>query len=183
MRRRLLRVWALLPHPVQTRLGWLLHPKRSVTVCALILVEQESVLLAEHPYKRPRWLAPGGCVGRGEQPTDCLRREIDEELGLQVTRWRLVHLEQVRLQITLYYQAECQGTFRPSAEIARLRAVPLADLPPDLPHGQRVALAQIQAGRTVGDWQVAPAEEGRHSPVPLPPREAVPWSSPRAPGR
>jgi hypothetical protein len=41
------------------------------------------VLLCELVYKRD-WDLPGGVVERGESPRDCLRREVLEELGIDI---------------------------------------------------------------------------------------------------
>nr|WP_249419682.1 NUDIX domain-containing protein [Rhabdothermincola salaria] len=41
------------------------------------------VLLVRHAY-RPRWGLPGGFLKRGEHPLDGARREVREEVGLDV---------------------------------------------------------------------------------------------------
>lgn len=93
-RRRLRAVGALLPRPVQTRLGWLLPPTRSGTVGARILVEQESRLGAGHPEY-------------GRRPAS------HENRGIRVTRGRLAHPEHARLPLTRDDQAACRGTRPP----------------------------------------------------------------------
>jgi len=93
-RRRLRAVGALLPRPVQTRLGWRLPPTRSGTVGARILVEQESRLRAGHPEHRRR-------------------RASHENRGRRVTRGRLAHPEHARLPLTRDDQAACRGNHPP----------------------------------------------------------------------
>jgi len=71
---------------------------------------------------RGRWFLPGGGVQHGEHPTDSLRREIEEESGLQVQLGPLVdvlsdvrtlpdgvELHTIRL---IYRVASWQGTLR-----------------------------------------------------------------------
>jgi ADP-ribose pyrophosphatase YjhB (NUDIX family) len=57
----------------------------SYSVGGLCVVERADgrVLLVRHAY-RPRWGLPGGFLKRGERPADGARREILEEVGLEV---------------------------------------------------------------------------------------------------
>lgn len=48
---------------------------------ALVLTAQRSAVMS-HPGK---WEFPGGKIVQGESPAECLRREIREELGLEVS--------------------------------------------------------------------------------------------------
>ena len=47
------------------------------------------VLLCELSYKK-EWDLPGGVVDPGESPATCVEREVEEELGIQVTAGRLL---------------------------------------------------------------------------------------------
>ena len=42
----------------------------------------------ENDENRDKWIGVGGKFERGESPEDCLRREVREETGLTLTRWR-----------------------------------------------------------------------------------------------
>lgn len=56
----------------------------SYTVGAVCLVEHEGeVLLLWQPH-RSGWTLPGGLLERGEEPADAVRREVREEVGLEI---------------------------------------------------------------------------------------------------
>ena len=63
----------------------LLHPRFTVTAGALIFNDLGHVLLLKHRFRAGSgWGLPGGFLEAGEQPLDALRRELREELDLEV---------------------------------------------------------------------------------------------------
>ena len=57
-------------------------------VVAALIVRQDKVLICQrtrHQTMPLKWEFPGGKIEEGEQPRDALRRELDEELGIQAT--------------------------------------------------------------------------------------------------
>ncbi len=64
--------------------------KRSVKpkqVTAAILIKDDKVLIAQRPFTDPlagKWEFPGGKVEAFESHEECLRRELQEELGIRV---------------------------------------------------------------------------------------------------
>jgi 8-oxo-dGTP pyrophosphatase MutT (NUDIX family) len=72
---RLARVW-----------WWAAQPKARGVKC--VLTRQGEVLLVRHTYgDTTSWELPGGGVKRGEEPADAARREVREELGLDIGDW------------------------------------------------------------------------------------------------
>ncbi len=61
----------------------------------LCYIEQEGRYLMLHRVKkendlnRDKWIGVGGKFEERESPEDCLLREVKEETGLTLTRWRL----------------------------------------------------------------------------------------------
>ena len=54
-------------------------------VVAAIIVRDEQILICQRTRHQPmplKWEFPGGKVEPDEQPADALRRELDEELGI-----------------------------------------------------------------------------------------------------
>jgi 8-oxo-dGTP diphosphatase len=54
-------------------------------VAAAFIVKNDKVLICQRTRHQPyplKWEFPGGKIEQGEQPTDALRRELNEELGI-----------------------------------------------------------------------------------------------------
>ena len=69
------------------------HVRATASAAAIVTDEQGRVLIVNPVYKE-RWNLPGGHIEEGEIPTEALRRELREELGvdleigdLLVTAW------------------------------------------------------------------------------------------------
>lgn len=66
--------------------------RKRVATNAVIRDVHGQVLLVDPGYK-PDWDIPGGMAEANEPPTAAIRRELREELGLDITIDRLLHLE------------------------------------------------------------------------------------------
>ena len=54
-------------------------------VAAALIVQDGNILICQRTRHQPfplQWEFPGGKIEEGEQPRDALRRELDEELGI-----------------------------------------------------------------------------------------------------
>ncbi len=120
---------------------WLLaRPAKRGVKC--VLTRGDEILLVRHSYgPRRRWELPGGGIRRGEPPVAAARREIREELGVDIVRWRPlgdVHARIDRKRDRLYcFAAELDDrVLEPDGvEIAAIGWFPLTDLPPEAaPH-------------------------------------------------
>ncbi len=79
----LLEVYRRLPVAARRRVVRLVAPTFSVGAICLIERADGAVLLVRHSYRR-RWGTPGGLLARGEAAADGARREVREEVGLEV---------------------------------------------------------------------------------------------------
>lgn len=71
--------------PVAIRLIQRTRPRFTAGVIGVVQNEKDEVLLVEHVFHVPdAWGLPGGWIERRESPLDALKRELREELGLQV---------------------------------------------------------------------------------------------------
>ncbi|MDQ1700896.1 MAG: 8-oxo-dGTP diphosphatase [Frankiaceae bacterium] len=77
-----LTVFRLLPRRLRIIIVSVIAP--SFTVGAIVVLRRgESVLLLRQRH-HPAWTLPGGLMKRGEAPSACVRREVREELGVDV---------------------------------------------------------------------------------------------------
>ena len=66
------------------RLVWRIAGPRTIGVRGLIVDDEGRVLLVRHSYGRPAWHLPGGGVKRRESLLQALRRELKEEVGIEL---------------------------------------------------------------------------------------------------
>jgi 8-oxo-dGTP pyrophosphatase MutT (NUDIX family) len=52
-----------------------------------VLTDDDSVLLVRHTYGPREWDLPGGGLRRNESPLSAARREMQEELGVEIDDW------------------------------------------------------------------------------------------------
>jgi 8-oxo-dGTP pyrophosphatase MutT (NUDIX family) len=120
----MLRVWWLLRRPA----------KRGVKC---VLTYGDDVLLVRHTYGHREWDLPGGTLKRNEPPLDAARREMHEELGIELEQWR----ELGDIWVEIYHHRDTLHCFHgelPSreieiepGEIGAAKWFPLAALPED----------------------------------------------------
>lgn len=63
----------------------MVEPRFTVTTGGVVTDARGRVLLLEHRFRKGSgWGIPGGFMERGEQPIDALRRELREEIGMEL---------------------------------------------------------------------------------------------------
>lgn len=78
---------------------WSGRPSRGVAVIAHDGAGR--ILLVRHSYGSGRWALPGGGLGRGEDPVECARRELHEELSCQLAEISLFEIAERTIQGSL----------------------------------------------------------------------------------
>lgn len=83
-------IWRRAPKALRRWTVRFSHPRFGVTAAAIVTDAGGKVLLLKHRFRPGSgWGLPGGFLERGEQPEDGLRRELGEEIGLEVEQLRL----------------------------------------------------------------------------------------------
>lgn len=112
----------------------------TVTAAAIITNSEGRVLLLHHRFRPGSgWGIPGGFIERGEQPDEALRRELREEVGLEIEDLSLFKTRAFRKtrQVEILFRCRARGeTEQLSFEIKRLVWFDPHELPKELPREQ-----------------------------------------------
>ena len=129
-------------------------------VVAALIVKDGKVLVCQrtrHQTMPLKWEFPGGKIEEGEQPRDALRRELDEELGIQATIGNEVariqheypnHAKvELRFFVVREYERELENRIFRDLQWAELKDLPTYDfLEADL-----TLVADLAAGKLLTD--------------------------------
>jgi ADP-ribose pyrophosphatase YjhB (NUDIX family) len=134
-------VWHRLPGFARRRLVRTGQRRFTVTTGALIFDEQDRILLLDHVFRPDGgWGIPGGFLSKGEQPEAGLRRELREEIGIELADVETLFARALSKpkQIEIYFRARAIGRPEPcSFEIKSAGWFSLDHLPPELSEDQR----------------------------------------------
>jgi ADP-ribose pyrophosphatase YjhB (NUDIX family) len=126
-------------------------PTHYVGAVVAIFNDQGSVLLVEHVFRTDYpWGLPGGWISRGETPQDGVRREVREELKLDIEVKELLSV--ARIPATrmsnhpahlgmAYYGRLLGGVATPSGEVLSIRWADPEHIEEELAPFQRQAIA------------------------------------------
>ena len=134
-------IWRYTPGAIRRRLVRLGQRRFTVTTGAMLFDDAGRILLLEHVFRPDSgWGIPGGFVMKGENPEDALRRELREEVAIEIKDVKLVFTRTLGplRQVEIYFRARVIGDPKPSSfEIKRAQWFALDQLPPELSKDQR----------------------------------------------
>jgi len=145
-------LWRAAPRRVRRWGVWLAEPRFMVTVGAIVVDDDGRVLLLQHEFRTGSgWGIPGGFMERGEQPLAALRRELREEIGLELDAAELVCVRTLHRpqQVEIHFRCRAQRGARAEPqgmEINRVGWFDTGALPPELSPDQRRIIADALAG-------------------------------------
>ena len=133
-------IWRRVPAKLRRGSMRLSHPRFTVTAGAVITDNQGRVLLLKHRFRPGTgWGMPGGFMEEGEQPEEALRRELREEVGLEVEKLELLLTRAFKIprQVEIVFTARAIGdTNELNYEIQKAAWFFLNELPRELPKDQ-----------------------------------------------
>jgi ADP-ribose pyrophosphatase YjhB (NUDIX family) len=126
------------------------QPQTRGVTCAI--TRDNEVLLVRHTYGDGHlWGLPGGLMRSGESPSETARREIAEELGLEIKRWELIGTIRDRehgrhgLVFCLRAPAPAANLDLDAGEIAAAGWFPRGALPEQTQKRTRAVMARLAA--------------------------------------
>jgi 8-oxo-dGTP diphosphatase len=127
-------------------------------VAALILRDPDEVLICQRTKHQPmplKWEFPGGKIERGETSWDALKRELDEELGVQarigdeVARIKHFYKNGGAVELRFFVVREFQGELE-NRIFRDIRWVKRVDLPTyDFLDADTTLVKDIAAGKVI----------------------------------
>ena len=122
----------------------LAHARFTVTAGALIFNDTGQVLLLKHRFRAGSgWGLPGGFLEAGEQPLEALKRELREEIGVEVETADIFasrYFKKPR-QVEVLFRCRITGVVKPrTMEVERAEWFSIESLPEGLPGDQRLLI-------------------------------------------
>ena len=135
------RIWRRVPKTLRRLTMRLMQTRFTVTAAGIIVDDSNRVLLLKHRF-RPGggWGIPGGFIEAQEQPEEALRRELREEVGLEVDDVRLFSTRTFgrAKQLEILFRGRAKGGVLPrSIEISNAAWFSLDEIPAELPKSQQ----------------------------------------------
>ena len=149
-------LWRRMPRQVR-RWGVLLKESRfTVTAGAVAMDDRGRILLLHHRFrpsfqKGGGWGIPGGFLKPGEHPEVAIRRELLEEIGLEVEAIEFAFIRTLRTynQVEIIFRCRPQGDFSPrNHEVSRAEWFALDSLPQGLTGDQRELIIKATSIKT-----------------------------------
>lgn len=138
------RVWRALPARARRWSMRATQTRFTVTAGALIFNDGGEVLLLKHRFRAGSgWGIPGGFLKLGEQPEEALRRELREEVGLEVERVAIFTSRSFSKprQVEILFRCRANGEVKPQTiEVECAGWFSVQSLPPGLPRDQRLLI-------------------------------------------
>jgi ADP-ribose pyrophosphatase YjhB (NUDIX family) len=133
-------IWRRAPRALRRWTVRFSHPRFAVTAAAIISDSRGRVLLLKHRFRPGSgWGLPGGFIEKGEQPDAALRRELREEIGLEVEQLKLFAVRAFKKpkQVEIVFMGEAIGsTDELNFEIQEAVWFLPGELPAELPRDQ-----------------------------------------------
>ncbi len=128
-----------MPKRMRRLLVRLTQPSFTVSVGAVVFDKQDRVLLLNHVLRPASgWGIGGGFLDSGEQPQAAIKRELCEEVGVEIENLQFVQVWTIGNHVEIIYRADAKTEVvaPQSKEILEARWFSLNELPPEMSNSQ-----------------------------------------------
>lgn len=145
---------ALMPLAHTVRSLWRRLRRAPIAGVSVVIADLDGrILLLRHSYGPRVWALPGGGLKRGEDPEACARREVREELGLELASIRKIALLEEELSRSAHeaHLFAANSHMRPAPdmrEVIEARFFPIHSLPEPMGEVTRRRIAAYRARGT-----------------------------------
>ncbi len=150
LKRLIAALWRRAPKWVRRGCVLLIESRFTVTAAAVVTDAQGRVLLLQHRFRPGSgWGIPGGFIHPREQPEDAIRRELREEIGLEIAAARLAGIRTLQKyrQVEVIFHCHPVGECSPKGfEVSRAEWFAPGTLPAGLSDDQRELIARALNG-------------------------------------
>jgi ADP-ribose pyrophosphatase YjhB (NUDIX family) len=143
------RIWRRSPKRLRQLSMRLIHTRFTVTAGAIVLDQQKRVLLLKHRFRGGSgWGIPGGFIEADEQPADAVRRELREEVGLEIEALEIIgsrtfrKISQIEILFRCRARRDAEIEDLQNAEIKWAGWFSLDELPDGLPSDQKILIRE-----------------------------------------
>lgn len=147
-------LWLRMPGGFRRWSVRLFEPHFTVTTGAVVMDEHGRILLLKHRFRTGSgWGIPGGFMEKGEQPEEALRRELREEVGMELERAEIAFIRALKTPQQMEILFRCRprdeegggvGAIEPrSVEVKAVEWFKPDELPQSLPNDQRDLIKRV----------------------------------------
>jgi 8-oxo-dGTP diphosphatase len=105
------KIWRNMLPSWRLRIIRLTQHQFTVSVAAIVVNESNEILLLDHVLRPGSgWGIPGGFLMYDEQPIDAVRRELQEETGIELNDVKLLSARTINRHIEILFRARADGT-------------------------------------------------------------------------
>ncbi|MGI8555942.1 MAG: NUDIX hydrolase [Pyrinomonadaceae bacterium] len=142
--------WRKTPSIIRRKTIRFTQTKFTVSVGAVVVNGEGKVLLLDHVFRPASgWGIPGGFIEAGEPPEKAVRRELCEEIGLELENVELYQAQTLDRHVEILFRARARGKGAvKSFEINRIGWFEINRLPAKMNRSQKQIIEEIL---TAGD--------------------------------
>lgn len=139
------KIWRTIPPFVRVRLIRATQKKFTVSVGAVVTNEKNQVLLLDHVFRPGSgWGIPGGFIEHNEQIDEAIKRELMEEVGLELENVKIHDTHTRGRHIEFLVRATGKGEAEvKSIEIRSLGWFDLNELPEKMSKAQKEIIREV----------------------------------------